>query len=293
MESPSPLLKHYPAFLANMSHELRTPLNAIIGFCRLVMRRSKDVLPARQYENLEKILLSAEHLLTLINDILDLSKIEAGRMEIHTVRFQLEALITGCLQTVEPLIKSERLRLKQVIESDLPWLSTDQDKVKQILMNLLSNAVKFTAEGSITITVRHQDGVSTIAVTDTGIGIPAEALAHIFEEFHQGDSRTTRQYGGTGLGLAISRRLAQLLGGDITVQSTVGVGSTFTARFPLHYDAAALIPRTVAASSRETPQPARAWAKHTGHRRCPGRDRVGFDHPIGHFRLSDSAFAAL
>jgi PAS domain S-box-containing protein len=230
-------------FLANMSHELRTPMNAIIGFTRLVMRRSQDVLPQRQYENLEKILISAEHLLTLINDILDLSKIEAGRMEIHPVSFQLEALVDVCLHTLEPMVQSERIRLVKEIEAGFPLLTTDQNKVKQMLMNLLSNAVKFTTEGTITIAARHHDGALTIAVTDTGIGIPAEALEHIFEEFRQADSSTTRQYGGTGLGLSISRRLAQLLGGDITVQSTDGVGSTFTVTLPLHYDAAPLVTR--------------------------------------------------
>src|SRR5215471_16144989 len=210
-------------FLANMSHELRTPMNAIIGFTRLVMRRSQDILPQRQYENLEKILLSAEHLLTLINDILDLSKIEAGRMEVNPVSFQLEALVDVCLHTLEPMVQSERIRLVQEIDAGLPLLTTDRDKVQQILMNLLSNAVKFTTAGTITIIARYYDGEITVAVTDTGIGIPAAALEHIFEEFRQVDSSTTRQYGGTGLGLSISRRLAQLLGGDITVQSAVGV----------------------------------------------------------------------
>jgi len=238
-------------FLANMSHELRTPMNAIIGFSRLVMRRSQDVLPQRQYENLEKILISAEHLLTLINDILDLSKIEAGHMEIHPVSFQLEALVDVCLHTLEPMVQSERIRLVKEIEADLPLLVTDKNKIKQIVMNLLSNAVKFTTEGAITITARHYDGEVTIAVTDTGIGIPAEALEHIFEEFRQVDSRTTRPYSGTGLGLSISRRLAQLLGGDITVQSTFGVGSTFTVTLPLHYDAAPLVTRVATIPSRE------------------------------------------
>ena len=230
-------------FLANMSHELRTPMNAIIGFTRLVMRRSQDVLPQRQYENLEKILLSAEHLLTLINDILDLSKIEAGHMEIHPVSFQLETLVDVCLHTLEPMVQSERIRFVKKIDAALPLLATDQDKVQQILMNLLSNAVKFTTAGTITITARHHDGEITIAVADTGIGIPAEALEHIFEEFRQVDSSTTRQYGGTGLGLSISRRLAQLLGGDIMVQSTEEVGSTFTVTLPLHYDAPCLVTR--------------------------------------------------
>jgi signal transduction histidine kinase/DNA-binding response OmpR family regulator len=238
-------------FLANMSHELRTPMNAIIGFTRLVMRRSQELLPQRQYENLEKILISAEHLMTLINDILDLSKIEAGRMEIHPVSFQLEALVDVCLHTLEPMVQGERIRLVKATDTDLPLLATDQDKVKQILMNLLSNAVKFTKEGTITITARHHDGEITIAVTDTGIGIPAEALEHIFEEFRQADSSTTRQYGGTGLGLSISRRLAQLLGGDVTVQSAFGVGSTFTVTLPLHYDAAPLVTRVATIPSRE------------------------------------------
>ena len=120
-------------FLANMSHELRTPMNAIIGFTRLVMRRSKDILPPREHENLGKILISAEHLLALINDILDLSKIEAGRMDLHPVAIQLEALVDTCLRTVEPMIKSERLRLAKALEADLPPLVTDQDKLKQIL----------------------------------------------------------------------------------------------------------------------------------------------------------------
>jgi PAS domain S-box-containing protein len=227
-------------FLANMSHELRTPMNAIIGFTRLVMRRSQDVLPQRQYENLEKILMSAEHLMTLINDILDLSKIEAGHMEVHPGSFSLETVVDVCLHTLEPMVLSEHIRLVKDIDAALPLLATDQDKVQQILMNLLSNAVKFTRAGTITVAAWHHDGVLTMAVTDTGIGIPAEALEHIFEEFRQVDSSTTRQYGGTGLGLAISRRLAQLLGGDITVQSTVEVGSTFTVTLPLHYAAVSL-----------------------------------------------------
>jgi PAS domain S-box-containing protein len=221
-------------FLANMSHELRTPMNAIIGFTRLVMRRSQEVLPPRQYENLGKILMSAEHLLTLINDILDLSKIEAGRMEVHAVSFRLETLVDVCLHTLEPLVQNTPIRLVKEIDATLPLLTTDQDKVQQILMNLLGNAVKFTTAGTIAISARHHNGEITMAVRDTGIGIPTAALEHIFEEFRQVDSSITRQYGGTGLGLSISRRLAQLLGGDITVQSTFGSGSTFTMTLPLH-----------------------------------------------------------
>ncbi|MBI3325577.1 MAG: HAMP domain-containing histidine kinase [Nitrospinae bacterium] len=221
-----------------MSHELRTPLNAIIGFSRLVMRRSQNILPQREHENLGKILLSAEHLLTLINDILDLSKIEAGRMEMHSVSFDLEPLVDVCLRTAEPLVKSDRVRLVKEVEAALPSLYTDQDRLKQILMNRLSNAVKFTTEGTVTVTARRGAGEIAIAVADTGIGIPEEALERIFEEFRQADSSTMQQYGGTGLGLSISRRLARLLGGDITVQSTFGAGSTFTITLPVHYDGA-------------------------------------------------------
>jgi len=227
--------RHKSEFLANMSHELRTPLNAIIGFTRLVMRRTKDVVPAKQYENLEKILVSSDHLLRLINDILDLSKIEAGRMEVSPVPVDLNQVVDSCLRTVEPLLKSEWLRLVKTIPDDVPVLFTDQEKLKQILINLLSNAVKFTEEGSITVSAHHEGNAVSVAVSDTGIGIPSEALELIFEEFRQVDSSSTRKYGGTGLGLSISRHFARLLGGDVTVESTVGVGSTFTVTLPVRY----------------------------------------------------------
>jgi len=247
---------HYKSeFLANMSHELRTPLNAIIGFTRLVMRRSKDVLPTRQYENLEKILLSSEHLLGLINDILDLSKIEAGRMDLHPVEFALAPLVEVCLHTVEPLVKSERVRLVRDLEATLPSLVADQDKVKQILLNLLSNAVKATTAGTITVTARHRDWEVAMAVADTGSGIPEEARERIFEEFRQVEGSTGQQ-SGTGLGLPISRRLARLMGGDLTVQSTVGVGSTFTVTLPLGSTATPPTPsHEVLASARSTTLP--------------------------------------
>jgi signal transduction histidine kinase/CheY-like chemotaxis protein len=242
--------RHKSEFLANMSHELRTPMNAIIGFSRLVMRRTQELIPARQTENLEKILASAEHLLGLINDILDLSKIEAGHVDILPADCDLELLVGACLRTVEPMVKSEHVRLEKVIDRDLPMLFTDEDKLKQILMNLLSNAVKFTEAGAVTVTARRHDGEVRIAVADTGIGIPEEALGRIFDEFSQADSSTTRQYGGTGLGLSISRHLAQLMGGDITVQSTVGAGSTFTVTLPLRY-----APTQTARSPMTTPPP--------------------------------------
>ena len=159
-------------FLANMSHELRTPMNAIIGFTRLIMRRCKDLLPERQYGNLEKILASANHLLGLINDVLDLSKIEAGRMDVRPLEFALEPLLDQCLRTVEPMVRSGRVQLIKEIEPGLPPLFSDQDKLRQILINLLSNAAKFTEAGSITVDVRRRGQDIAITVADTGIGIP-------------------------------------------------------------------------------------------------------------------------
>src|SRR5262249_22201289 len=220
------------AFLASMSHELRTPLNAIIGFTRLVMRRTKSTLPDKQYENLEKILSSSEHLLSLINSVLDLSKIEAGRMDVRTSQFSLESLLDTCLATVEPLVKTDRVELIKDVPGPLPALETDQDKLKQILINLLSNAIKFTEAGSITMHAKQQGGQIELAVADTGVGIPTAELETIFEDFRQvGDANRTR--GGTGLGLAISRRFARMLGGNITAISEEGQGSTFTLVLPL------------------------------------------------------------
>jgi signal transduction histidine kinase len=229
--------RHKSEFLANMSHELRTPMNAIIGFTRLVMRRTKEMIPEKQHENLKKILISSDHLLGLINDILDLSKIEAGRLEVVSGCFELEPLLDECLRTIEPTVKSDELSLVKDVEADLPELFTDQDRLKQILINLLSNAVKFTEAGTVTVTVRRHNERIAIAVADTGIGIPEDALERIFEEFRQVDSSSTRRHGGTGLGLSISRHLARLIGGDIAVESAFGVGSTFTLSFPLRYEA--------------------------------------------------------
>jgi PAS domain S-box-containing protein len=224
-------------FLANMSHELRTPLNAIIGFTRLVKRRAQDILPQEQIDNLEKVLVSANRLLDMINAVLDVSKIETGRMDIRPSTFDVATLIDTGLQTVRPTAESKQLRLMKEIEPDLPPLFSDRDKVGQILTNLLSNAVKFTETGTITVTARRQDETLVLAVADTGIGIPEEASDQIFEAFRQVDASTTRRYGGTGLGLSLSRHLARLLRGDVTLESEVGGGSTFTLTLPIHYQA--------------------------------------------------------
>jgi CheY-like chemotaxis protein/anti-sigma regulatory factor (Ser/Thr protein kinase) len=173
----------------------------------------------------------------LINAILDLSKIEAGRVDVHPTIFSIEKLVEMCLQTVRPLEKSDQLQLTKEIEPSLPEICTDEDKLRQILINLLGNAIKFTQEGSVTVSAKRQENDLVLAVVDTGVGIPESALERIFEEFQQVDTSTTRKFGGTGLGLSISRHLAHLLGGEIYVESTIGDGSTFTVRIPLCFPA--------------------------------------------------------
>jgi signal transduction histidine kinase/HAMP domain-containing protein len=219
---------HKSQFLASMSHELRTPLNAIIGFTRLVLRKTEGQIPALQKENLQKVSTSAEHLLNLINGLLDLSKIEAGRMEVFVESFKLDELVHTVLSTVEPMVKDDHVRLIPEIAPDIPILNTDREKLKQILLNLLSNAAKFTERGEIKISAWQENGALKLVVSDTGIGMKKEVLDHIFEEFRQADMSSTRKYGGTGLGLAITKRLVHLLNGDISVESEMGKGTTFT-----------------------------------------------------------------
>ncbi len=221
-------------FLANMSHELRTPLNAIIGFTRIVKRKAQGVLDAKQVDNLDKVLVSAEHLLALINTILDIAKIEAGRMDVQPANFEISSLIEMCLTTATPLLKPGVVFHKH-LHDNLPVMYSDQDKIKQVLLNLLSNAAKFTHEGSVTVQAHRADNLLVLDVKDTGIGISPEAQEKVFQEFQQADSSTTRKYGGTGLGLSISRHLARLLGGDLTLTSELGKGSTFTLTVPIQY----------------------------------------------------------
>ena len=236
------------AFLANMSHELRTPLNAIIGFTRIVRRKGEETLPEKQLENLDKVLGSSEHLLSLINTVLDIAKIEAGRMDVQASNFNVNALLDLCTNTAAPLVKPA-VRLVKQASANLGAIHSDQDKIKQIVLNLLSNAAKFTAAGRITLKAAIENEMLIVAVSDTGIGITEEALGRIFEEFQQADTSTTRQYGGTGLGLTISRDLARLLGGDLTAASEYGKGSTFTLAVPIRYG-------TKPASREPEPQPA-------------------------------------
>jgi GAF domain-containing protein/CheY-like chemotaxis protein len=258
------------AFLANMSHELRTPLNAIIGFTRIVRRRGEGLLPERQIENLDKVLVSSEHLLELINTVLDIAKIEAGRMDVLPANFRVGPLVELCANTATPLLQPGVV-LEHEVGPTLETVYSDQDKIRQIVLNLLSNAAKFTHAGEITLTARRQGEDLVIAVTDTGIGISAGALAHIFNEFQQADSSTTRQYGGTGLGLAISRNLAHLLGGEIAVESELGLGSIFTLTVPMHYTNRMLLDQEPPGATVATP---RGGPETTASAAGGGRRRV-------------------
>ena len=223
-------------FLANMSHELRTPMNAILGYSEMLMEEAEDVGQDDFIPDLKKINQAGNHLLALINDVLDLSKIESGRMEAFAEDIDVESLIDQVAGTAQPLMSKNTNQFK--IERGEPLGRAHQDltKLRQSLLNLLSNAAKFTHEGTITLRAERKSQADgewlTFSVSDTGIGIPADKLGHVFEEFSQADSSTTRDYGGTGLGLPISRRFCRMLGGDLTVRSNAGEGSTFTMRIP-------------------------------------------------------------
>jgi signal transduction histidine kinase len=228
--------RHKSQFLANVSHELRTPLNAIIGFTRVVLRKTGGQIPELQRENLQKVLISGESLLTLINGLLDLSKIESGKIDIVPDTFEVDVIVDATISTVEPMLTGGRVRLVSEIAPGIPPLHTDREKLRQILLNLLSNAAKFTEEGEIRLSVWRKDGSLTLTVADTGIGMESEALAYIFEEFRQAPASGLPRHGGTGLGLAITKRLVHLLGGDIAAESERGRGSTFTVVIPMRID---------------------------------------------------------
>lgn len=226
-------------FLANMSHELRTPLNAIIGFSELLVDEKVGPVNAKQKQFLTDILRSGEHLLHLINDILDLSKVEAGRMELHPERFDSAKAIIEICAVIAPLSRKKGIHLAVDVSNAPAAAVLDLQKFKQVLYNLLSNAVKFTdAGGSVTITATERDdGGARIAVRDTGIGIDAPDLGKVFQEFTQLDSGCTRRYEGTGLGLALTRKLVEFQGGSIHLASQPGLGSTFTVDLPQQQEA--------------------------------------------------------
>jgi signal transduction histidine kinase len=229
--------RHRSAFLATMSHELRTPLNAILGFTRIVLRETRGTIPPRQSVNLEKILASARHLIGLINATLDLTRIEAGRIEITPSEVALAPLLDECLRSVEPL-RADGVRLGTRLPAALPTMRVDAGKLHQILLNVLGNAVKFTDRGHVELRAAAHGERVTIEVEDTGIGIPADKLEAVFEEFEQVDESHSRAFGGTGLGLAIARRLARAMGGELSARSAPGEGSTFTLDLPLRWKGA-------------------------------------------------------
>ncbi|HJU22164.1 MAG TPA: GAF domain-containing protein [Casimicrobiaceae bacterium] len=226
--------KHKSEFLANMSHELRTPLNAIIGFSEVLLERLFGDVNEKQDDYLKDIHSSGRHLLSLINDILDLSKVEAGRMELEPSRFDLASAISNALTLVRERAQRHGIALAQDVDPQLGEIVADERKFKQILLNLLSNAVKFTPDGGrIDVTARRAGDVAEVAVRDTGIGIAAEDQAAVFEEFRQVGRSYTNKQEGTGLGLALTRKFVELHGGTITLQSAPGKGSTFTFTIPL------------------------------------------------------------
>ena len=223
-------------FLANMSHELRTPLNAILGYSEMLQEEATDQGVLEFLPDLQKIHSAGKHLLSLINDILDLSKIEAGKMELYLETFHVPKLIEEIVETIQPLVKANSNTLRVQCPANLGSMRADMIKMRQSLFNLLSNAAKFTADGAISLevsrkTIEEHDWI-WFRVTDTGIGMSPEQLVKLFQTFTQADASTTRKFGGTGLGLALTRRFCQLMGGDVSVHSVPGEGSAFTIKVP-------------------------------------------------------------
>ena len=219
-------------FLASMSHELRTPLNAIIGYSEMLQEEAEDLGQESFLPDLKKINTAGRHLLELINDVLDLSKIEAGRMDLFLETFSIKSVVGDVATTIGTLISKNKNVLQVDVADDIGTMHSDVTKVRQMLFNLLSNAAKFTENGTITLTAERDGDAVVLSVSDTGIGMTDAQLAKLFEAFQQADPSTTRKYGGTGLGLAITKRFSRLMGGDVSVRSTMGQGSTFEIRLP-------------------------------------------------------------
>jgi signal transduction histidine kinase len=216
-----------------MSHELRTPINALIGYTALLLDGVLGEITPKQRDALTRGRAAAEHLLALINDILDLAKIEAGKMPLHVTEVTIREVVLEVGQQIEPMVRKKQLDFNTEVASDTPSLLTDRTKVKQVLLNLLSNAVKFTTRGGVTLRACRVPAGVQIDVIDTGIGIRPDDLQAIWEDFRQVDQSRTREFGGTGLGLSITRKLLDRLGGSVTVKSTYGEGSTFSVTLPL------------------------------------------------------------
>jgi PAS domain S-box-containing protein len=245
-------------FLANMSHELRTPLNAIIGYSEMLQEEAQDAGLPTFIADLDKIHTAGKHLLALINDVLDLSKIEAGKMELYLESFDVNTMIDEVTTTIQPMVAKNGNRLTVSRGSGLGEMHADQVKVRQTLLNLLSNACKFTERGEITLDAQRRPGASgdeiVFAVSDSGIGMTQEQMGRLFESFSQAESSTSRRYGGTGLGLALTRRFSEMMGGAVDVASTAGHGSTFTLRLPARVDLARRASAGVTAAAAPLPK---------------------------------------
>jgi signal transduction histidine kinase len=220
------------AFLANMSHELRTPMNAIIGYSEMLIEEGGEMGPGEMVPDLQKIRSAGKHLLSLINEVLDLAKIEAGKMTLFLEDFRIADLIDEVKSTIQPVVGKNSNTLEIAIETGIVSMRADLTKIRQGLFNLLSNAAKFTQQGTITLRVSDEAGAVQFAVIDTGIGMKPEGLARLFQAFSQAEASTASKYGGTGLGLVITRKFARMMGGDVTVQSEYGRGTTFTLSIP-------------------------------------------------------------
>lgn len=225
--------RHKSEFLANISHELRTPMNAVIGYTDVLIEELEDEGDDSKVSDLRRIQAAGRHLLSLINSVLDLAKIEAGRIELNPQPTEIALLVKETEGILQPLLKKHNNQLHIDIANLGDQVMVDAEKLKQILLNLLGNANKFTQNGNIRVRAWQESDMLCLSVTDTGIGIPLEEQEHIFEAFRQADMSTTRNYGGTGLGLTITRRFCRLMGGDIEVQSAPGAGACFTLRIPL------------------------------------------------------------
>ncbi len=228
--------RHKSQFLASMSHELRTPLNAILGYTELILDTIYGEVPAQVREVLLRLERSGRHLLALINDILDLSKIESGQLTLAVTDYSMEEVIHTVFTGVEALAAGKQLALRASLPPDLPLGRGDERRITQVFLNLIGNAIKFTDAGGISVQVTTADGTFLVAVADTGPGIAPEEQARIFEEFHQVDNSSTRKNGGTGLGLAIAKRIIALHGGRVWVESSLGKGSTFWFTLPVHVE---------------------------------------------------------
>jgi signal transduction histidine kinase len=228
--------QHKSQFLANMSHELRTPLNAILGYTELVIDDIYGEVPAKMRGVLERVQSNGRHLLGLINDVLDLSKIEAGQLALTLADYSISDVVQTVVSAVEPLASGKHLALKSELAPNLPRVHGDERRIAQVLLNLVGNAIKFTDSGEVALQASEANGSVTVAVRDTGPGISESDQGRIFEEFQQADTSITRTKGGTGLGLAISKRIVEMHGGQIRVESAVGKGSTFFITVPVRVE---------------------------------------------------------